>query len=354
MSTRNGLTTLAMVFAAMLCLAGQVQADVMAYWEFNDLAIGESTWNGQRLIDSSGNGRDAFFSQYSTFEAGSPDYGGTPALRFTEESDQVAFRDLYEGWRNSDGTAADWPAAGEDINFEVDESFTIETLIKTSQVGDGAIVTKLGGGSEWWLLLRDNVVQAYVEDDAANGSKVIGSTAINDDQWHHVAVVRDTTTDELRLYIDYVLDASVDDITTGSVTNDQDIRIGRTNNNDNPKDLIGDIDFVRISNDALDITSFIQPGSPDVPGDANKDGKVDGSDVTILAGNWQKGVSDDQTAIWGDGDFNGDGKVDGSDVTILAGNWQYGVNAATSAVPEPSTIALMLYGIASLLFLKRR
>ena len=90
-----------------------------------------------------------------------------------------------------------------------------------------------------------------------------------------------------------------------------------------------------------------------IPGDANNDGKVDGSDVTILAGNWQKGVSDGQTAAWGDGDFNGDGKVDGSDVTILAGNWQTGVTAAATAVPEPSTIALLLGLLATLVTIRR-
>ena len=62
-----------------------------------------------------------------------------------------------------------------------------------------------------------------------------------------------------------------------------------------------------------------------IPGDANNDGKVDGSDVTILAGNWQVGVGGVGGADWGMGDFNGDGAVDGSDVTILAGNWQAGV-----------------------------
>ena len=61
---------------------------------------------------------------------------------------------------------------------------------------------------------------------------------------------------------------------------------------------------------------------PLVPGDANCDGKVDGSDVTILAGNWQAGVSNGVIATWSMGDFNNDTKVDGSDVTILAGNWQ--------------------------------
>ena len=83
-------------------------------------------------------------------------------------------------------------------------------------------------------------------------------------------------------------------------------------------------------------------GTVSIPGDANGDGLVDGSDVTILAGNWQFGVDDGQTATWAMGDFNGDGQVDGSDVTILAGNWQYGVEAAATAVPEPGCVALLL------------
>ena len=92
------------------------------------------------------------------------------------------------------------------------------------------------------------------------------------------------------------------------------------------------------------ITGFVNEGTELIPGDANNDGKVDGSDVTILAGNWQAGVGDPNTdtVTWGMGDFNGDGQVDGSDVTILAGNWQYGVTAATANVPEPSMIAILL------------
>ena len=103
------------------------------------------------------------------------------------------------------------------------------------------------------------------------------------------------------------------------------------------------------------ITLFGSPGAVEaIPGDANCDGKVDGSDVTILAGNWQMGVSDGLTAAWADGDFNSDGKVDGSDVTILAGNWQYGVSVAAAAVPEPSTFVLLFVAIGSFLIWKRR
>ena len=84
--------------------------------------------------------------------------------------------------------------------------------------------------------------------------------------------------------------------------------------------------------DSTDVTVL---ASNPVSGDANFDGKVDGSDVTILAGNWQAGVTGDPNATWSMGDFNGDGKVDGSDVTILAGNWQTGVTSAVVAVSNP-------------------
>ena len=90
-----------------------------------------------------------------------------------------------------------------------------------------------------------------------------------------------------------------------------------------------------------------------IPGDANNDGKVDGSDVTILAGNWQVGVGGVGGATWAMGDFNGDGAVDGSDVTILAGNWQHGVSADAASVPEPSVMLSILFGLIGLFSVRR-
>ena len=99
---------------------------------------------------------------------------------------------------------------------------------------------------------------------------------------------------------------------------------------------------------AFEVGADIPETSTKIAGDANGDGKVDGSDVTILAGNWQVGVDGTVEATWEMGDFNGDKKVDGSDVTILAGNWQYGVTAAAAAVPEPTSLVLIAMGLVAL------
>ncbi|MGD9127521.1 MAG: dockerin type I domain-containing protein, partial [Planctomycetia bacterium] len=88
------------------------------------------------------------------------------------------------------------------------------------------------------------------------------------------------------------------------------------------------------------LNDLFLPLAEDLPGDANRDGVVNASDATILAGNWQA-----TNASWEMGDFNGDGIVNASDATILAGNWQASTN---TAVPEPSTIVLLFLGALAL------
>ncbi len=84
-----------------------------------------------------------------------------------------------------------------------------------------------------------------------------------------------------------------------------------------------------------------------LPGDANGDGNVDVTDLGILATNYGAVGG----AEWSTGDFSGDGNVDVSDLGILATN--YGVVAA-EAVPEPSTLSLLLFGMLALIRRRRR
>ena len=82
-----------------------------------------------------------------------------------------------------------------------------------------------------------------------------------------------------------------------------------------------------------------------IPGDANTDQVIDKEDAAILATNWL------QAGVWAEGDFNNDGLVNDKDATLLAANWGQGLPAS---VPEPTTITLLLCGLASLTLLRRR
>jgi len=61
------------------------------------------------------------------------------------------------------------------------------------------------------------------------------------------------------------------------------------------------------------------------PGDANLDGVVNRLDAAHLAAHW---LATD--AVWSDGDFNRDGRVDDLDASILAANWRYVPGEAAS------------------------
>jgi hypothetical protein len=103
-------------------------------------------------------------------------------------------------------------------------------------------------------------------------------------------------------------------------------------------------------------------------GDANLDGKVNGTDFDLMATNFNQAV----TNGWDEGDFNYDGKVNGSDFVLLADNFnQFASQSAVSAadwaalddfaaangislvnVPEPGVAGML--AVAGLSMLRRR
>jgi hypothetical protein len=100
-------------------------------------------------------------------------------------------------------------------------------------------------------------------------------------------------------------------------------------------------------------------------GDANLNGKVNGTDFAILSTNFNQSVTG-----WDQGDFNYGGIPNGSDFAYLASNFNPGttpssadlaaLNAFAAAnglladVPEPATASLLAIGVLGLLRRHRR
>jgi hypothetical protein len=73
-----------------------------------------------------------------------------------------------------------------------------------------------------------------------------------------------------------------------------------------------------------------------VPGDANKDGRVNDQDTSILGSHWLQPGG----ATWTDGDFNDDQTVNDADAAILAAHW--GDDRRGESVPEPGAVVLLV------------
>jgi hypothetical protein len=85
-------------------------------------------------------------------------------------------------------------------------------------------------------------------------------------------------------------------------------------------------------------------------GDANLDGSVDGSDLSL----WQANYG--SVGGWAEGDFDGSGKVDGRDFLIWQRHAGFEVEPLTGvhAIPEPSSLAAVAITVAMSLAKARR
>jgi len=154
------------------------------------------------------------------------------------------------------------------LNFDLPESFSLEAWFKLSSLPTTswyAILSKYGAGqgagyNDLFALYidTDGKIRFSVRDSAGNNPVAIGST-LAIDTWYHVVGVRDVGENEIRLYLNGVLDATpVTDTTVDDISSPRPFLIGNQEHYvaGQPPTLPfhGIIDEVRIYNRALSAT----------------------------------------------------------------------------------------------------
>ena len=189
-----------------------------------------------------------------------------------------------------------------------------------------------------------------------------GVDAIAQNSWYHVAATYNgNLLDEasLKLYwtkLDPVNTAAVS-IVSGNMNGwlrqqDTDFSLGNElrDFNGNTEGFNGSIDEVRISDIARGPNQFLFSGAgPINDADFDGDGDVEGDDFL----RWQRNLgATGAAATLANGNANGDGVIDAADLAIWRG--QYGTAvAALSAVPEPTTLAMLGLGATAIPSLRR-
>jgi uncharacterized repeat protein (TIGR01451 family) len=215
--------------------------EVLAYWDFSDLTAGQSLADGQRILDACGNRDARIVATPAAIEGVRPGY---PALSFQASSpDALVFEPEYNF---GDGG----PLAGTEFDFSGDANFTAEAIIRLpegfNQVGSILAKDVGPGQASWWFRVNNGQLEGLVAD-GDNTQVIVGSQAVNDGQWHHVALVRDAFNGLLRLYVDYRQIAAVASSVTGDIATPSMTPVVVGAFNAGTRQLQGDVQLARVT-----------------------------------------------------------------------------------------------------------
>ncbi len=185
------------------------------------------------------------------------------------------FIDRYNGYNGQHGTSAPTPTptgivnggqsfngADDEINifsnpefdFGAGSGFSIEFWIRRSgSIGDNEVVIGRddpGSSMKWWVGLNTEGKAIFqLRSKTAENTMLVGTSVLNDGNWHHVTAVKDPILNQLRLYADGELDGTASAAYTGSFDPLlADLNIGHITGEYH---FTGSIDEVAIYNDVL-------------------------------------------------------------------------------------------------------
>ncbi|MFC1716044.1 LamG domain-containing protein [Candidatus Poribacteria bacterium] len=140
-----------------------------------------------------------------------------------------------------------------DLNFGPDDSLTAAcwARIVGPPSGQGNLLAKyavVAGTTPFYGMFHNasNQLHAYVRDTGGALVDPWSKNAINDDEWHHFALVRDRAEEKIYLYVDGNMDFEATDVTS-DLTNNVPLAIGRHTG----EFLVGAVDEAMIFRRAL-------------------------------------------------------------------------------------------------------
>ncbi len=204
-----------------------------------------------------------------------------------------------------DGTD-DWIDAGGSSTILSLQEGTISTWAKFNTTAEADAIGNAGKNgastsSQWGIQYRGddtNQIQiyAYNPDGTLALNAASPTNTINDTNWHHIAVVVDSST--VNLYVDGVkqtLTGTVNNTFFGDLASPTKVTFGRHYQTDNPNYLNGQLDDTKIYNYARTAKQIVQ--------DMNAGHPAVGSPVGSAVGHWKFDEGADNTCSGGANDY---------------------------------------------------
>jgi len=205
---------------------------LVLFMQFNNDSVADEFYGGQEISNPGQEDSMVLYMKFNNESAVNEDYNATNSSYVYDYSGEgnsgrwISNASAYNRWNLTNGKYnggirfdgnGDWVNVSDDDSLDVTK-FTLEAWIKAStDTADEfrTIINKETSNTNrnFWLTLWStsdarcgDFVPVLRMSVGGSGTTVCGTSALNDDVWHHVAVTYDQST--MRLYVDGVLDNS--------------------------------------------------------------------------------------------------------------------------------------------------
>ena len=269
---KSRMTLISLAVAGLLVAVGATTAGAAtteALWDF-EMDSGVASVVGTRVVqgdDASGNGDhmtgDSWRAPHYSSDVSPLAPGSTVSAQFVPSAGS---------W---DRTYLENPGVDPDAptSFGADQSFTVETWLKIVEGAPNSEARFLKAFTGSTTFYQFRLIKSDTQWSAnwrVNGPSVSTNTLLNEDQWYHLAAVRDSDNDELRIYLDGVLKGTTSlvgtngDNATGARAAGTYLNLGIGSGLANSLALNGWLDSVRISSGVVapgDFQIVPEPGT---------------------------------------------------------------------------------------------